>query len=117
MQHTHQPQHLYACCLAQAASAKVQTYVLALLLMLCMAEARHAAVVVRTGALPALVTIIREGTNSGNREFAAAVVASIARSYDNQLDIVSAGGVLACIRWAGLPSPLLVTAVVPMPHC
>eukprot|EP00877_Chromochloris_zofingiensis_P014080 jgi/Chrzof1/8926/Cz03g29120.t1 len=84
--------------LAENIPAKTQTYALATLLMIAMAEGRHAAVVARAQAVPALTTLAREAPNWGNREFAGALLACLARSQDIQIDIVAAGGIPALVR-------------------
>lgn len=66
--------------------------------MIAMAEGRHAAVVARAQAVPALTTLAREAPNWGNREFAGALLACLARSQDIQIDIVAAGGIPALVR-------------------
>ncbi|WIA20255.1 hypothetical protein OEZ85_006090 [Tetradesmus obliquus] len=78
---------------------KTLTYALASLLMLAIAEPRHAAVVARTGAVPLLVLISREGSHRPvNRELAAALLAVLCRSQDVQVDVVAAGGIPALAR-------------------
>jgi hypothetical protein len=68
--------------------------------MLAMWEPRHAAVVARAGCVPPLVTIARDSAHGGNREFAAALLASLSRSRDIQVEVVAAGGIPALIRCA-----------------
>ncbi|KAF6258187.1 armadillo-type protein [Scenedesmus sp. NREL 46B-D3] len=78
---------------------KTMTYALASLLMLAIAEPRHAAVVARTGAVPLLVLVAREGSNRPvNRELSAALLAVLCRSQDVQVDVVAAGGIPALAR-------------------
>jgi hypothetical protein len=66
--------------------------------MITMWEPRHAAVVARAGCVPPLVALARDGAHPGNREFAAAMLASLTRSKDIQVEVVSAGGIPALIR-------------------
>jgi len=73
--------------------------------MLAMWEPRHAAVVARAGCVPPLVAVVRESAHAGNREFAAALLASLSRSRDIQVEIVSAGGIPALIRLLDEGSP------------
>jgi hypothetical protein len=73
---------------------------MASLLMLCMGDTRNAAVVARVGAIPALVSIAREGNHrSANRELAAALLAVMCRSQAAQVDVVASGGIPALTRY------------------
>lgn len=85
-------------------SEKARTYVLAALMLLCEGEERHAAVVVRAGALPTLVTLAggasaQESADGGSgsshsassrrathaQEFSAAVLCCMSRYVDMQV--------------------------------
>lgn len=78
---------------------KTVTYTLASLLMLCMGDTRNAAVVARAGAIPALVSIAREGSHrAANRELSAALLAVMCRSQAAQVDVVASGGIPALTR-------------------
>lgn len=78
---------------------KTVTYTLASLLMLCMGDTRNAAVVARAGAIPALVSIAREGNSRpANRELASALLAVMCRSQAAQVDVVASGGIPALTR-------------------
>jgi hypothetical protein len=81
------------------AASKTQTYALAALLLLAMHETRHAAVVARAGAAPALAVLARD-PRSGPvaREFSGALLATLARSPDVQIDLVASGAIPACVR-------------------
>jgi hypothetical protein len=69
--------------------------------MLAMWEPRHAAVVARAGCVPPLVAIVRDSGHAGNREFAAALLASLSRSRDIQVEVAAAGGIPALVRCVG----------------
>jgi hypothetical protein len=91
------------CCLVFVSTAgtapKTVTYTLASLLMLCMGDTRNAAVVARAGAIPALVSIAREGSSrAANRELASALLAVMCRSQAAQVDVVASGGIPALTR-------------------
>lgn len=88
------------CVLKTAGTApKTATYTLASLLMLCMGDNRNAAVVARAGAIPALVSIAREGSSrAANRELASALLAVMCRSQAAQVDVVASGGIPALTR-------------------
>jgi len=64
-----------------------------------MGDSRNAAVVARAGAIPALVSMAREGSyGASNRELAAALLAVMCRSQAAQVDVVASGGIPALTR-------------------
>ncbi|KAF5834660.1 armadillo-type protein [Dunaliella salina] len=78
-------------------SPKAQTYALATLLLLAMHETRHADVICRTGAIPNLVRLVKEGGSPSVQEYAAAVLACMAHTVDVQVDIITSGGIPALV--------------------
>ncbi|KAG2423536.1 hypothetical protein HXX76_015283 [Chlamydomonas incerta] len=102
--------------LLSAGSEKARTYVLAALMLLCEGEERHAAVVVRAGALPTLVGLAGgmsalDGADGGSscglssssrhgahaREFAAAVLCCMSRYVDMQEELLAHAAVPALV--------------------
>mmetsp|Transcript_15889 Transcript_15889/g.43213 ORF Transcript_15889/g.43213 Transcript_15889/m.43213 type:complete len:908 (+) Transcript_15889:1-2724(+) len=78
-------------------SPKAQTYALATLLLLAMHETRHADVICRSGAIPNLVRLVKEGGSPSVREYAATVLACMAHTVDVQVDIITSGGIPALV--------------------
>jgi hypothetical protein len=80
-------------------SERTHAYVLATMLMFCMGEPRHAAVVVRGGVVPRAVEAAEdEGVSSSVREIATALLSVLSRDGDTQVDIVACGGIPALVR-------------------
>jgi hypothetical protein len=80
-------------------SERTHAYVLATMLMFCMGEPRHAAVVVRGGVVPRAVEAAEdESVSSSVREIATALLSVLSRDGDTQVDIVACGGIPALVR-------------------
>ncbi|GLI68495.1 hypothetical protein VaNZ11_012937 [Volvox africanus] len=119
--------------LLSSGTEKARTYVLATLMLLCEQEERHAAVVVRAGALPILVSMVATMSMAAPRrpaaaatevvstsspssaaspravasaqEFAAAVLCSLSRYVGMQAELLTSSALPALVRCLGQGPP------------